>query len=99
MQKILPLATRENCTVKLTTAHYYTPKGRQINGSGIVPDIVVPLPHSDWRLVQTLRAYEERPEAYPPAERQALPGAVDTQLQRAVDVLTGVHVFGSARQP
>ena len=99
VQKILPLATRENCTVKLTTAHYYTPKGRQIHGSGIVPDIVVPLLPSVWRLVQTRRAYEERPEAYPPSERQALPGAVDTQLQRAVDVLTGVHVFGSARQP
>jgi carboxyl-terminal processing protease len=99
VQKILPLSTRENCTVKLTTAHYFTPKGRLIHGTGIVPDIVVSLPPSAWRLVQTRRAYEERPEAYPPAERQELPGAVDTQLQRAVDVLTGVHVFGTARKP
>ncbi len=27
--------------VKFTTAHYLTPKGRAINGKGLVPDVVV----------------------------------------------------------
>ena len=31
----------ENTALKLTTARYYTPGGRSIQGSGIVPDIVV----------------------------------------------------------
>jgi carboxyl-terminal processing protease len=33
---------RNNGAVKLTTARYYTPNGRSIQGVGIVPDVVVP---------------------------------------------------------
>lgn len=29
--------------IKLTTSHYYTPKGRNINGLGIIPDYIVEL--------------------------------------------------------
>ncbi|KAF8818326.1 S41 family peptidase [Rickettsia endosymbiont of Cardiosporidium cionae] len=33
--------------VKLTTGKYYTPSGSSINGSGIIPDVVIPLPKED----------------------------------------------------
>jgi carboxyl-terminal processing protease len=37
VQTILPLGN--NTAIKLTTARYYTPKGRSIQAKGIVPDI------------------------------------------------------------
>ena len=37
VQTILPL--KNNTALKLTTARYYTPSGRSIQASGIVPDI------------------------------------------------------------
>ena len=37
MQTILPLGN--NTAIKLTTARYYTPKGRSIQAKGIIPDI------------------------------------------------------------
>jgi carboxyl-terminal processing protease len=39
VQTILPL--NNGSAIKLTTARYYTPKGRSIQAKGIVPDIVV----------------------------------------------------------
>ena len=40
VQTIFPL--QDGSAVKITTARYLTPKGRDINAVGIVPDIVVP---------------------------------------------------------
>jgi carboxyl-terminal processing protease len=42
VQTIFPLEGQG--ALRLTTALYYTPSGRSIQGSGITPDIVVPLP-------------------------------------------------------
>ena len=39
VQTIYPLA--DGSAVRLTTAKYYTPKGRSIQGEGVTPDIVV----------------------------------------------------------
>ncbi len=39
VQTILPL--KENAALKLTTARYYTPSGKSIQGEGINPDILV----------------------------------------------------------
>ncbi len=44
-----PLGVDENgnplpCAIRLTTAHYYTPAGVNIEGKGIKPDVVVDLP-------------------------------------------------------
>lgn len=39
VQTIFPLA--DGSAVRLTTAKYYTPKGRSIQGEGVTPDIVV----------------------------------------------------------
>ncbi len=39
VQTVIPLS--ENKAIKLTTALYYTPKGRSIQAQGIAPDIVV----------------------------------------------------------
>ena len=39
VQTVLPL--KGDTAIKLTTARYYTPKGRTIQGEGITPDIIV----------------------------------------------------------
>lgn len=42
VQKVIPLT--DGTAVKLTISKYYTPKGRNIHGTGIVPDVEVELP-------------------------------------------------------
>lgn len=41
VQKVIPLA--DGTAIKLTISKYYTPKGRSIHGTGLVPDIEVEL--------------------------------------------------------
>src|SRR5262249_10973913 len=42
VQTIIPLS--DGSGLRLTTAKYFTPKGRSIHGKGITPDIVVEVP-------------------------------------------------------
>jgi carboxyl-terminal processing protease len=79
VQTIIPLS--DGSGLRLTTAKYFTPKGRVIHGKGITPDIIV----------------EDRPPSKKDAEGQkpvrrrlALPDkdlSGDPQLQKAVDFL------------
>ena len=41
VQQVIPLT--DGTAVKLTVSKYYTPKGRNIHGTGIVPDVEVEL--------------------------------------------------------
>jgi len=45
VQTVIPLS--DGSGLRLTTAKYFTPKGRSIHGLGITPDIVVELPKVD----------------------------------------------------
>ncbi|NLC18946.1 MAG: S41 family peptidase, partial [Clostridiales bacterium] len=46
VQKVIPLS--DGTAVKLTVSKYYTPKGRNIHGTGIKPDIEVEL-DKEWQ--------------------------------------------------
>ncbi|MBX3579097.1 MAG: S41 family peptidase [Rhizobiaceae bacterium] len=99
VQTIIPLA--ENGALRLTTALYYTPAGKSIQGKGITPDIKVeqPLPEelqgqdvtrgeSDLR--GHIKGVEESSEgsgsaAYVPPDPKD-----DVQLAYALDLLRGV---------
>ena len=59
VQTIIPLS--DGSGLRLTTAKYFTPKGRTIHGKGVTPDIIVELPKEPGRAT-------ERP---PPAARPA----------------------------
>ena len=75
VQTIIPLS--DGSGLRLTTAKYFTPKGRSIHGKGITPDIVVEIPKDP-------NPPRERPlpSADPLEDLKK-----DVQLQRALDVL------------
>lgn len=98
VQTIIPLA--ENGALRLTTALYYTPSGKSIQGKGITPDIKVdqPLPdelkgrdvtRGESDLKGHIKGVEESDEgsgsvAYVPPEAKD-----DIQLNYALDLLRG----------
>jgi carboxyl-terminal processing protease len=80
VQTIIPLP--DGSGLRLTTAKYFTPKGRSIHGKGIEPDIAVEPPKED-------------PGAKPPAAplSEAEQQKRDTQLQRALDILKASRIL------
>ncbi len=49
VQKVIPLY--DNTAIKLTISKYYTPKGRSIHGTGIIPDVEIDLKDELKKLV------------------------------------------------
>ncbi len=80
VQTIIPLS--DGSGLRLTTAKYFTPKGRSIHGKGITPDIVVELP----------KPPKDKPAA-PPSLDPAEDLKNDIQLQRALDVIKAMRVM------
>lgn len=90
VQSVLPLD--DGSALRITTALYYTPSERVIDERGIEPDIVVSIEPEEWRRILIRRS---RPEnaTLDFDEDEDLDEAVDTQLERAIDVLKGVMIF------
>lgn len=106
VQTIMPLPGHG--AMRLTTARYYTPSGRSIQGEGIDPDIVV-----EQAVIETIANTEERHESdlrgalknedadenedgektdENPAARSE-DAPEDYQLLRALDILRGIALF------
>src|SRR5262249_26292294 len=85
VQTIIPLS--DGSGLRLTTAKYFTPKGRSIHGKGITPDIVVELPKP------AVAAAPAPPEAPLPSSADTPQEQLkkDVQLQRALDLLKGLR--------
>jgi carboxyl-terminal processing protease len=81
VQTIIPLS--DGSGLRLTTAKYFTPKGRSIHGKGIAPDIVVELPK------EKEPAAKPQPPSLDPLEELKK----DIQLQRALDVIKTMRVL------
>jgi carboxyl-terminal processing protease len=90
VQTIIPLS--DGSGLRLTTAKYFTPKGRSIHGKGITPDIIVEMPKP--------AAGEQAP---PPIvdEQARLQDQLkrDPQLQRAVDLLKAMKIMDKTTRP
>lgn len=87
VQSIIP--GDNHTAVRLTTAHYFTPKHQAIHEHGVVPDIIAPLTYEEEsKLMDYLR---KTTEAAPDPVRLAKLG--DRQLDRAVTALKGVVIF------
>jgi len=93
VQTIIPLS--DGSGLRLTTAKYYTPKGRSIHGKGITPDIVVEAPKP-----AAAQPGEAAPQ--PPLDEQARLNdqlKKDTQLQRALDLLKAMKIMDKTTRP
>lgn len=82
VQTILPLD--DGSAVKLTTAKYYTPKGRSIQGDGITPDI----------LVGDDLAHRDEQDRTASIKEKDLPGHLTSQKQHEV---SAINVGNGAR--
>ncbi|MBI2152110.1 MAG: S41 family peptidase [Candidatus Rokubacteria bacterium] len=86
VQTIIPLS--DGSGLRLTTAKYFTPKGRSIHGKGIT-DIVVEPPKV------TAAATDPSRPAVPSSPEEDL--KKDVQLQRAVDILKAMRILDKTR--
>jgi carboxyl-terminal processing protease len=102
VQTVIPLT--DGSGLRLTTAKYYTPKGRSIQSTGITPDIVVKLEakngakeHPVVREKDLERHLKNEQADTKEESKETAPIEVDekddVQLQRAVDILKTWNVF------
>lgn len=104
VQTVIPLRGGRDGALRLTTARYYTPAGRSIQATGIVPDLEIAASRdekvqrrvSEADLPNALSNDDggKREEEHLPKERppEDFPADKDYQLKRAIDVLRGVDV-------
>ncbi|MDG2320027.1 MAG: S41 family peptidase [Rhodospirillaceae bacterium] len=103
VQTIIPM--QDSSAMRLTTARYYTPSGRSIQGTGIEPDILV-VPATVERLAARNRRSESSlrgaltndtldddvPETETAGERTT-EDVDDYQLARALDLIQGLALY------
>jgi carboxyl-terminal processing protease len=85
VQTIIPLA--DGSGLRLTTARYFTPKGRSIHGKGITPDIVIEPPKDEVAAA--------KPGAPPLSEAELMKR--DVQLQRAIEILKASRILDKTK--
>jgi carboxyl-terminal processing protease len=93
--------------IRLTTARYFTPAGTSIQAKGITPNIEVRqsrvevIDEGAARREADLRGRLENEQVEDEQAADEVAGAEgeaeDYQLERALDLLRGVAMFGSAR--
>jgi carboxyl-terminal processing protease len=108
VQTVIPLD--DGSALKLTTAKFYTPKGRSIQADGILPDVVVKFvstPEDKESPEDAIREKDLKGHIKSPKENEGttddLPrkelGEIghDNQLKAAVDILTSWDIFRKSR--
>jgi carboxyl-terminal processing protease len=101
VQSVLPLP--DGSALRLTTAKYFTPKGRCIQKVGIDPDIVVEMTDEEEIKLIVKRRLEKMLKDNPKgedmeAEREELEklsSVIDAPMERAVDLLQGLLAYRS----
>src|SRR5712691_2511037 len=90
VQTIIPLS--DGSGLRLTTAKYFTPKGRSIHGKGITPDIIVEMPKPAPGEQAPPPIVDEQARLQDQLKR-------DPQLQRAVDLLKAMKIMDKTTRP
>lgn len=114
VQTVLPLSIDAEKGLKLTTALYYTPKGRSIQAEGIKPDIVIP--RAKVTPIDAPSTYKEadlqghlsngkKDEAkgksqgnQKSGEKKESLAEQDYQLSQALNVLKGMHINQASKE-
>lgn len=91
VQTLFPLRNGEG--MRITTARYYTPSGVSIHGHGIQPDVELIMTPQDDNKLRLQRARNDVTDPVEFKERFGFTPIVDTQLQAAIDVLSGVQLL------
>ena len=91
VQSILPL--QDGSALRLTTAKYYTPSHKVIHERGITPDIMVSMSEEEERDV-FLKRTPGGIESLEPKDQERVRNARDVQLDRAMDLLKGISLYG-----
>ena len=86
VQTIIPLS--DGSGLRLTTARYFTPKGRSIHGKGITPDIVI-------EAAEGRRGAAAKPGAPPLSDAEQMKR--DVQLQRAIEILKATRILDKTK--
>ncbi|HLF48531.1 MAG TPA: S41 family peptidase [Methylomirabilota bacterium] len=95
VQTIIPLS--DGSGLRLTTAKYFTPKGRSIHGKGITPDILVEGPKTTAALGAPAEPGGPGTPAPPIVETPQEQLKRDPQLQRALDLLKAMKILDKSR--
>ena len=91
VQSVIPLT--DGSALRLTTARYFTPSHKVIHEKGITPDIMVTMTDEEERDI-FLKKVPGGIESLDEKDRERIRNAVDPQLERALDVLKGVLLYG-----
>jgi len=79
VQSVIPLESRPDCAIRLTTAYYLTPKRKEIHGEGLSPDFEVEIDSDEWNKIRQRLV-----------EGKGFKGVCDPQLEKAVELLKGM---------
>jgi len=93
VQTIIRSQINNKTGIRLTTAYYYTPKGRLIHKSGLTPDIPIKVTIQEWEKIVMQRMRIEEPDAFSEEQKQEYADVTDPQLDKAVEVLKGMLIF------
>ncbi len=99
VQSFFSVPERPGHAVKLTTAHYYTPKGELIHGKGLEPDVSVPQTGEEFWLATLKRVAETHPELACTNTLERLSAQPDRPLAAAVELLSGTDPEEAAPPP
>lgn len=97
VQTVIPLS--DGSALRLTTSKYFTPSGKVIHGTGVIPDIVVE--EGKIQLASKEEFVTEKPqEVFEKVEKKEEPAKedksrdykLDNQIMRAVDILKAVKI-------
>ena len=103
VQTIVPM--QENNAMRLTTARYYTPSGKSIQGTGIIPDIIVEQSKIERikRPISTRSESSLRGALINDTDNESISEEKDTfsntndiddyQLARALDLIQGISLY------
>jgi carboxyl-terminal processing protease len=92
------LSLDDGSAIRLTTAKYYTPNERMIHDKGIEPDVYIPMSPEQWQKVLIKRSRDELGDISGDEAGLDLSGAVDVQLERAIDILKAIRSFQAKRR-
>jgi carboxyl-terminal processing protease len=94
VQTVIPL--RDGSAVRLTTAKYYTPANKTIQGEGIIPDVVVEkekvVTQKENDIFDQIELMANRPKETR-IEFNSEKQQYDSQLARAIDLLKGIKAY------